>query len=201
MTKTLALDLATVTGFALGDRSGVIVSGSRRFPSTGDDIGTFGRAFRDWLIVGLQRHKPELVVFEQPMLPTQTNINTLRKLYGLAFELELIAGDRKLLGLPAGIPCMEVSNGDWIKHFLGAGNVPRDRDARKKAVVRMCGIRGWHVDEDNDQADALGILDYALASESPEHALQATPLFSAPVSATTRQLKKAARRKAAGLTT
>lgn len=199
MTKTLALDLATCTGFALGDRSGVIVSGYRRFPSTGDDIGTFGRAFRDWLIKGLKRHQPELIVFEQPMLPNQTNINTLRKLYGMAFELETVASDAAMFGRAEGFPIKEVSNGDWIKHFLGAGNVPRSGDARKKAVFRMCGIRGWSP-ENHDEGDALGILDYALATESADFALQATPLFGVPAELTASQVRKAALRKAAGLT-
>lgn len=196
MTKILALDLATRTGFALGDRSGVVVSGSRLLPKTGDDVGKFGRAFRDWLVTGLRRHKPSRIVFEQPMLRGQaTNLNTLRKLYGLAFELEVIAGDKEFQ-----IPVDEVNNGDWIKHFLGAGNVPRDSDARKKAVFRMCGIRGWHV-EDYDQADALGILDYTIACGSAEAALEATPLFGVPAAPalSVREQRRQALAKAAGL--
>jgi hypothetical protein len=198
MTKILALDLATCTGFALGGRSGVIVSGYRRFPSTGDDIGLFGRAFRDWLVTGLKRHQPDLIVFEQPMLPNQTNITTLRKLYGLAFELETVAGDAKLLGLARGIECKEVSNGDWIKHFLGAGNVPKGSEARKKAVFRMCGIRGWSP-ENYDEGDALGVLDYAIASSDELFALQATPLFAEVPVLTVKQQRTAALKKAAGL--
>lgn len=199
MTKILALDLATCTGFALGGRSGVILSGYRRFPSTGDDIGAFGRAFRDWLVIGLKRHKPDLVVFESPLLTGLTNITTLRKLYGLAFELETVAGDAKLLDMNSGIECLEVSNGDWIKHFLGAGNVPPGGDARKKAVFRMCGIRGWSP-ENHDEGDALGILDYAIATGDALFALQATPLFGQAVELTPKQQRLAALKKAAGLT-
>jgi hypothetical protein len=198
MTKTLALDLATCTGFALGDRSGVILCGSRRLPKTGDDVGAFGRAFRDWLTIGLGRHKPELVVFEQPMLRgADTNLNTLRKLYGLAMMVELVCGDKK-----AGfdIPVKEVNNGDWIKHFLGAGNVPRDSDARKKAVFRICKIRGWHPEDgDYDAADALGILDYTIATESAEFALQATPLFADPPVISAKEQRRRALAQAAGL--
>jgi hypothetical protein len=195
--KTLALDLATNIGFALGDRSGVILSGSRRLPKTGDDLGRFGRAFRDWLITGLRRHTPELVAYEQPMLRgASTNLNTLRKLYGLAFMVETICGDAKLWNHP--IPVVEVNNGDWIKHFLGAGNVPRDSDARKKAVFRVCGIRGWKP-EDYDEGDALAILDFVHATQSPAHALQATPLFADPVVLSAKEARKAALKKAAGL--
>lgn len=194
--KTLALDLATNIGFALGDRSGVSLSGSRRLPSTGDDLGQFGRAFRDWFIKGLRRHKPERVAYEQPMLRgDQTNLNTLRKLYGLAFMVETITGDKDL-GFD--IPTVEVNNGDWIKHFLGAGNVPRGSDERKKKVFRMCGIRGWRP-EDYDEGDALGILDYVLATESAEFAMQATPLFGTAVPLTAKQQRIQALKEAAGL--
>jgi hypothetical protein len=198
VTKILALDLATNIGFALGDRAGVILSGSRRLPKTGDDLGRFGRAFRDWLIIGLTRHKPELVVYEQPMLRGDgTNLNTLRKLYGLAFMVETVAGDVK-----AGfnIPVQEVNNGDWIKHFLGAGNVPRESDARKKAVFRICGIRGWKC-EDYDEGDALAILDYAIACGSAEAAIEATPLFAAPIVLSAKEQRRRALQKAAGLAT
>lgn len=196
MSKILALDLATTTGFALGDRSGVILSGSRRLPKTGDDLGRFGRAFRDWLLIGLRRHKPELIAYEQPMLRgADTNINTLRKLYGLAFMVETVAGDTEFQ-----IPCVEVNNGDWIKHFLGAGNVPRDSIARKKAVFRICGIRGWKV-EDYDEGDALAILDYAISCQSAEAALEATPLFAVPVELSAKEQRRRALAKAAGLST
>jgi hypothetical protein len=195
--KTLALDLATNIGFALGDRTGVILSGSRRLPKTGEDLGRFGRAFRDWLITGLKRHKPELIVFESPNLHgAQTNVNTLRKLYGLPFMLEAIAGDVEIFNNP--IPVSEANSSDWISHFLGKGNVPRKSEDRKKAVFRMCGVRGWNP-QDFDEGDALAILDYALATASAEHALQATPLFSVPPVLTAKQQRLHALRKAAGL--
>jgi hypothetical protein len=126
-----------------------------------------------------------------------TNLNTLRKLYGLAFMVETVAGDVK-----AGfnIPVQEVNNGDWIKHFLGAGNVPRESDARKKAVFRICGIRGWKC-EDYDEGDALAILDYAIACGSAEAAIEATPLFAAPIVLSAKEQRRRALQKAAGLAT
>lgn len=194
--KTLALDLATNIGFALGDRTGVALSGSRRLPSTGEDLGRFGRAFRDWLIIGLKRHTPERLVYESPNLHgSKTNINSLRKIYGLPFLLETIAGDEKLF---KGIELCEVNSSDWISHFLGRGNIPKGSEARKKAVFRMCGIRGWRP-HDWDEADALALLDYALATESAEHALKATPLFAEPVKLTAKQQRIQTLREAAGL--
>jgi len=171
---TLALDLATNTGFALGDLSGVKISGSRRFPSTGDDLYTFAKAFREWLTTGLKRHKPDRIVYEQPLLPGETTLITCRKLYGLAWQTEITAGD---LGYVGEQKIAEVMNNDWMKHFLGAGNVPRKSKDRKAAVQRMCKIRGFHFD-DEDEADAIGILDYDLACSSPASAIFATPLFA-----------------------
>lgn len=197
---TLALDLATVTGFALGDVNGIKVSGSRRMPSTGDDIGQFAEAFRDWLTKGLTRHKPARLVYEQPILPSETSLMTLRKLYGLTWQTELTARDLKKKGvLGPDFSVGEINMGDWIKHFLGAGNVPRDRPGRKAAVMQMCRVRGFHFDDDNE-ADALGVLDYDLACQSPASAIRATPLFAGVGPKPTAKMTVAeVRRKAAGL--
>lgn len=171
---TLALDLATNVGFALGDHSGVKISGSRRLPSTGDDLYTFAKAFREWLTRGVKRHSPERIVYEQPLLPQTTQLHICRKLYGLAWQTEITAGD---LGYQGEGKIGEIMNNDWIKHFLGAGMVPRKSKDRKAAVQQMCRVRGFHFD-DEDEADAIGILDYDLACQSPASAIMATPLFA-----------------------
>lgn len=196
MAKTLALDLATVTGFALGDLSGIQVSGSRRLPKTGDDLGYFAHAFRAWLTTGLQRHKPDLVVYEQPIMRgDQTMLITCRKLYGLAWQTELTCRDLK-------IPVKEVNMSDWRTHFLGKGNVPRDRASIKAAVMQMCRVRGFHFDDDNE-AEAIAILDYALACAHPALGAAATPLFihagPEPVPGAAKAARTAALKKAAGL--
>lgn len=164
----LALDLATVTGYALGDHDGIKLSGARRMPDTGDDLGRFAFAFRAWLTTGLTRHRPRRIVFEQPILSKQTNINTCRKLYGLAWQTELTCRD-------LGFECGEVNMSDWRKHFLGKG-YPRKRALVKKAVMARCVDRGFKFDSD-DEAEAIAILDYTLACENPQNALSATPLF------------------------
>lgn len=196
MTRILALDLATNIGFALGDLGGVKLSGSRKLPATGDDVGRFARAFSTWLQIGLKRHMPTVVVYEQPLLRSNgTSLATCRKLYGMAWEVERVCAENEFR-----IPVKEVNISDWRVHFLGRGNVPRKSDEAKKAVMRMCGIRGW-APQDFDQADALGILDFALACESPAQALKATPLFQdvAKPFVSAGDLAKAAKRKAAGL--
>lgn len=176
--RTLALDLATTTGFALGDNTGIIVSGSRRFPSYGEEIGRFAYAFRSWLKAGLRRHRPQMLVYEQPILG-HTALITARKLYGLAWETELAVIDLiKARVLPEDFVMAEVNISDWRTHFLGKG-YPRDRKELKLAVMDMCRVRGFAFEEGNDnEADAIAILDYALACMQPDRAVDATPLFA-----------------------
>lgn len=174
----LALDLATVTGFALGDLSGIKISGSRQFPKTGTDIGWFADAFRSWLATGLKRHRPTKVVYEQPIIHgPETTLATCRKLYGLAWQTELTCRDLKMEGvLGQTFVVEEVNISDWRTHFLGRG-YPRSREACKAAVKQMCRVRGFLFDDDNE-AEAIAILDYALACAAPASAIRATPLFA-----------------------
>jgi hypothetical protein len=62
----------------------------------------------------------------------------------------------------------------------------------------MCKIRGWDP-EDYDAGDALGILDYTIATESAEFALQATPLFADPPVISAKEQRRRALAQAAGL--
>lgn len=172
MTTILALDIATCTGFAIGDpENGVTDHGSHRLPKTGDDIGAFLSAYRDWLTAKICECKPWTVIFEAPVLPGtgKTSIGTLRRLYSLAGLTELVAHDNKL-------DCQEANVSDITTHFVGA-NAPRFGDKRKQATIAKCRERGWRVIDDND-ADALALLDYALSLVKPARALDSTPLFS-----------------------
>jgi hypothetical protein len=94
---------------------------------------------------------------------------TMRKLYLMGPLLEYAARLCK-------VPCFEGNLGDIRTHFLGRGNVPRD-SARAKAMVKnKCRARGWLFQDDNE-ADALAGLDWALACDSPAFALAGTALF------------------------
>lgn len=168
--RILALDLATVTGFACGSITTVIDHGSVRLPKTGEDVGLFLFHFRKWLTESIGRLEPDTIFFESPVLPGRgkTSLITLRKLYSLAGLTELIAHDKA-------IDCREANTSDITTHFLGK-SAPRFGDARKKATVARCIERGWKVVDDND-ADSLALLDYAFALIRPELALDATPLF------------------------
>lgn len=173
--RLLCLDLATNTGYACGSLAeGVIESGSYRLPKTEDDVGLYLAYFRKWLESSVRRLEPREIIFEMPVLPPlgKTTLITLRKLYGLCGLTELVAQDLSL-------SCAEANVSDVCSHFLGRG-YPRASDPRKRATVAKCRERGW-TPRDEDNADALALLDFALAKKRPSHAL-ADPTFKAKVS-------------------
>ena len=85
----LYLDLATNTGWCAGE-PGVKVPqfGHHTLPSTGDNIGRFACEYEDWFGWLLDEKQPALVGFEMPILPQKTQLSTVRKLTGLAYDTE-----------------------------------------------------------------------------------------------------------------
>jgi crossover junction endodeoxyribonuclease RuvC len=171
MTRLLALDLSSHTGFACGSvQEGIVESGTFHIPKTGENVGLFLAHYRKWLDSTITRYEPWTVFFEAPVLPGRgkAGLLILRKLYSLAGLTELVTHDRSL-------DCREANTSDIVTHFCGKGS-PRFGDARKKATIAKCRERGWSPRDDNE-ADALALLDYAFSLIKPAHALEATPLF------------------------
>jgi hypothetical protein len=100
----------------------------------------------------------EQIYFEQPLqqqaLTGHTNIDTLRVLTGLAAHTESYA---YAMGLRT---VMAVHQASWRKHFIG--RMPRGTKTKtwKDYSRERCAQYGWATRTD-DEADALGILDYA----------------------------------------
>lgn len=100
----------------------------------------------------------EHIYYEQPlqqqMLTGHTNIDTLRVLTGLAAHTESYA---HAVGLRT---VMAVNQASWRKHFIG--RMPRGTKTKtwKDYSRERCAQYGWATRTD-DEADALGILDYA----------------------------------------
>jgi len=92
--KVLALDIATVTGWAYGSPGEVPTFGSIRFGKPGGSRAAAYRAFSKWLETewNVRDHQPDLIVYESPAVPSimsgRTNIDTIRLLVGLAEYLE-----------------------------------------------------------------------------------------------------------------
>lgn len=175
--RVLALDLSTNTGWACGSTEGTPVShGVCAMPKTGEDIGWYLHHFRAWLIEAIDEMAPDQIVFEAPIMPSQTSIATLRKLYSLAGVTELVARDRKIL--------VWESQLDHIRsHFIGITRAPRDvpKDKRrqwiKNKVIAECQRRGFSVCGDDD-ADAIALLSLRLSQLSKDYSLNAAPLFA-----------------------
>ena len=157
----LALDLARKTGWAYGVPGAPPVFGSRTFGDPGISLGPLMVKFADWLDVKLGQCQPSYVAYE--MFFANRKDNRAAKLH---FALHgQVARACHLRGLP----CNEVSQGDWRKHFLGRakgrGKTRAARRADLKALsVLACKARGWDVGDDDDKADGLGIWDYGCAA-------------------------------------
>lgn len=170
--RILYLDLAGILGWACGSDEGTPpVYGVFKLPKTGEDIGRYLCAYRDWLGPAVEELAPGEIVFESPFLPKATTITTVRKLTGLAGVTEMVACDYK-------IQVREANNWDVREHFVGVKMAPRSvpKDERRKwiknRVVAECRKRGFRVADDND-ADALAGLSFSLARYKPGFVLQA----------------------------
>ena len=193
----LALDIATVTGFAYAPAEAVaawpalgaledfvfasppfdkIVWGHQRFGTPGCDPGLMVHEAHFWFTA--QFHSKErparLVAIEAPLplahmtkavgpmcprcrqVPQQPLLTTdvQRKLGDLYGVLDLVR-------FRAPVRCVEHNVKSIRAHFLADGGAKK----REGAVIRRCLERGWEVGTDDDAADALAVLDYAVAFE------------------------------------
>lgn len=173
--RVLALDLARLTGWAIGSTEhGVESFGTHEFPRVeASALGEYGMAARMTFRRMLAQVAPDLVVFEAPILRSGTiaqrgngksfvkTIDTpqkLRKIYGLPWELEVEC-------YKARIEVEEANMGSVRAHFL-MGKIPRASKECKIAVKVMARRRGWNITDDNE-ADALAVLDWQLTILDP----------------------------------
>jgi len=141
----LALDCATKTGWALQTdhlESGVQTFDLRR----GESRGMRFLRFRAWLKGMIEQHRPDVLVFEQAHhrggAATEVGVGLATRVMEIACEYE--------------IEYQTVHTGTLKKYATGKGNASKD-EMLKRARER------WpeqHVEDDN-QADALWILDWA----------------------------------------
>ena len=171
MPGVLALDVATVTGWALS-RPGAkpaptpveIVAGATidahlsgnkvTCRKGGEDVRAW-RTYHDWLKDMLALHNPDWVVYEAPFISGNS------KQANAAFRLLGFASLTETLCDIAGIQCRKVNNGSVRKHFIGRGT--GNRKDLKLTTERRCRDLGWTFRDDNE-ADALACLDFALMS-------------------------------------
>jgi hypothetical protein len=174
MTTVLALDLATVTGYARGVVGGTPIAGSIRFGTRESGDGeVFGHAI-GWMskLLAMQQ-LPDVIVVEAMLPPGakvgQTNSSTRDRLAGLH---AIVRGVAHIRGISE-IACYSV--GDIRHHFIGDRSLRRAQ--AKAAIVQRCRQLGWNVVDDN-AADACAAWHFACSLIDPTQAVRVSPLFN-----------------------
>ena len=169
-----ALDIATVTGFALGKVGETPRARSIRFAPLGADSNALFCGCFEWFGELLEKGPlPDILAIEELLPPTarkgMTSTSAQHRLAGLH-------GVIRALARHAAIPeIVGVNVGDVRAHFIQARGMRRDE--AKRAVIATCGMLGWEA-ADNNCADALALWSYISGLINPVSALQTTPLFS-----------------------
>ena len=156
----LSLDTsASRTGWCVGEPQGPVRTGSAGFGGHGCDIGGLLLEFEGWLSEMVFEIVPQRIVFEKPVRPfASLNLETARKLYGIAGIVELVAKRQK-------VPVREVSNTEAKKLCYGNGGL-KSAEAKKVAVDRA---RLWGAAPANhDEADAFAVWLVAVKHHHPE---------------------------------
>jgi len=169
-----ALDIATVTGFALGKVGETPRARSIRFAPLGADSNALFCGCFEWFGDLLEKGPlPDILAIEELLPPTarkgMTSTSAQHRLAGLHGVIRAMARH-------AAIPeIVGVNVGDVRAHFIQARGMRRDE--AKRAVIATCGMLGWEA-ADNNCADALALWSYISGLINPVSALQTTPLFS-----------------------
>lgn len=177
--RILALDLATVTGFAFGDAGTIPTSGSVRLKRTSEPVELAPRNLACFLsdrFVTFDGDLPDLVVIESLMDPSAMK-------GGAAIALaHRLSGVVDGVFAPHGVRMEFVGAITWRKHFCGRasagparrrGDPPRTDKQRaairaetkkmtiNRAIATRYIPRGC---SDDNRADACGIFDFASAT-------------------------------------
>ena len=168
----MALDLASTSGWAVGEPGGVPVHGSIRFASKGASHEAIFDKAHQWMLEKVCEYDPKVVVWEAP-IPTsfnrgRTTVDTTSLLFGLPAIVGAAAYVCDVYDI------RKADTRDVRMHFIGCN--PK-RAKAKPMVMRQCRAMGWEVADDNE-ADALATWHYMCALIEPKLAIAPTPLFA-----------------------
>jgi hypothetical protein len=167
----MALDLASTSGWAVGEPGGTPAHGSIRFASAGASHEAIFAGAAKWIGDKITFYAPGMVVWEAPLATSFnrgcTTSNTTTLLYGLPAIIGAVAYQRQIYDI------RKADTKDVRNHFIGSN--PK-RAKAKPLVVRQCRAMGWDVSDDNE-ADALATWHYMCALIDPQLAMKPTPLF------------------------
>ena len=165
----LALDQSPKRiGFAYG--TGLGAPGSGRLMLDVEPL----TQLRNWLNLMMLTKGVTHVGYEAPFVGPKTR-------HDILFRMVELPAIIKLCCLDAGVPCEAVPPPTWRKHFIGFGRCPKgikkSTQHLKDAAMMACNERNWPIASD-DEADALGILDYLLSRDFPSYGTSTTELFA-----------------------
>jgi Holliday junction resolvasome RuvABC endonuclease subunit len=148
----LTLDLGTKTGFCVGARAGVLVSGSQNFkPGRYDGGGIRFVRFRKWLDELQGAYPIDRVAFEE--VRRHAGTDAAHVYGGLMATLQAWCEDK-------GVPYEGIPVGTIKKAWTGSGNAGKD------AMIAEAVRRGFAPATD-DEADALAIWFTAIGGGPP----------------------------------
>ncbi|KCB52753.1 hypothetical protein L537_3377 [Bordetella hinzii 1277] len=148
----LALDLGTKTGFALRRSDGRVAHGTEVFtPRASWTPGQKWQRFRVWLSRTIVDFHISTVAFEDVKAHGKGAVLAAHAYGGFRAMMEMVADQHNVRLVPVGVGVVK-------KHWTGKGN------ADKAAMLAQARARGFRPETDND-ADALAILDWAVAQE------------------------------------
>lgn len=175
MRHCLALDQArNRIGWALGSADMERpLCGVHPLPAVGARHGAMLGHLRDWLDTMIKTYHVRHVIYETPFAGVNPeNFAVVNKMLGV---IELVCDDHE-------IGCVRAAPVEWRKRFLGCGAAPKHitkglskraaqvarRAWLKAETMKACAARGWPVEND-DEADACGLLDFGLACHSQSY--------------------------------
>lgn len=163
MTKVLALDLSLSTGWAVGDIApSTALYGTKRLPSTGKYFGPTIDALICFVDGMIREHEPTLLVFESPYIAKTYDVPMLRRMFGMHAAVEWAAHR-------VALECAEAAPSEWRRTFFARHfDMKMKREAAKTMAIKQCQMRGWNPEDDN-AADALGLMDHALGKLEPAY--------------------------------
>lgn len=149
----LALDLGTKTGYALRRRDGRIIHGTEDFtPRSSWAPGQKWLRFRSWLSSLIATHQVTQIAFEDVRRHPLGQVLAAHAYGGFRAMLEMVADQHRVTLDTVGV-------GQIKKHWTGNGT------AKKPEMIDQAKLRGFRVTDDNE-ADGLAILHWALAKEA-----------------------------------
>lgn len=171
----LALDVATVTGAAVGSPGGKPTAWSIDFGQGKSEDYRFSQALVHTHRL-IEHHKPDLVAIEAAIGGPRTShflVGLVSCIRGCAFNRRVRVETYSVAAIRRHFCGGHVTSAAY-GHLEPKKRKAAARSAGKNLVMQRCRQLGWQCDDDN-AADAAALWDYACALESRAHQITSLP--------------------------